>query len=157
MGVLRAPIPKNSYGVILGVNRIAALTQRIMARVGFTNIHQCSVEVASNFQNEFDFIIETEANASAFQAILDAIKVGGQVILKSRPAAPIPLNLSLAVKKEISFYAVSYGSFEAAISLINSSDFDIDDLLGPSYPLEQFEAAFAASEAHNNLKIFFEF
>jgi L-iditol 2-dehydrogenase len=155
MAVLKAPLPKSGKGLLLGDNRIAALTERIMRDAGFSSIARSSVALAGNLSDEVDFVIETEANEKSFQVMLERLRPGGVAVLKSRPASPVPLDVALAVKKDVTFYAVSYAPFEDAIALIERRAVELDDLLGPTYELDQYEEAFSSADGRNSVKCFF--
>jgi L-iditol 2-dehydrogenase len=155
MAVLKASLPKSGKGLLLGDNRIAALTERIMRDAGFSSIAKTSVALAGNRSDEVDFVIETEANERSFQVMLERLRPGGVAVLKSRPASPVPLNVALAVKKDVTFYSVSYAPFEDAIALIERGAVELDDLLGPTYELDQYEEAFSSADGCNSVKCFF--
>jgi threonine dehydrogenase-like Zn-dependent dehydrogenase len=100
----------------------------------------------SDLLNQADFVVETEANESSLQVMLDLLRPGGAAVLKSRPAHPVPLNVTLAVKKDISLFAVSYGCFDRAIELISSGALGLTDFFGDTYSLDAFQQAFDASD-----------
>jgi threonine dehydrogenase-like Zn-dependent dehydrogenase len=153
---LNVDLPRDGYGLVLGNGRIADLTHRILVRHGFVNTKVLSVDEAAGLKGQFDFAIETEATEKAFRVLLEALRFGGTAVLKSRPARPVPLDVALAVKKDISLRAVSYGSFDDAIALLADMSWDIDDLLGDSFGLGQFENAMSAYEASGAVKTFFD-
>ena len=68
----------------------------------------------------------------------------------------MPLDVALAVKKNICLRAVSYGSFDDAIALLADMSWNIDDLLGDSFGLSQFENALLAYESSGAVKTFFD-
>lgn len=155
LAVLNAPLPHDGPGVVLGMNRIGALTERILANAGFGGVVRISPDHGTDLVNEAAFVIETEANEHSLQVMLELLRPGGVAVLKSRPAMPIPLNVALAVKKDIRLFGVSYGSFDDAIDLIASDELGLDDFLGPAFALEDFETAFAASADGAATKTFF--
>jgi L-iditol 2-dehydrogenase len=155
MAVLKAPLAKSGKGLLLGDNRIATLTERIMRDAGFSSITKMSVALAGNLSEEVDFVIETEANEGSFQVMLERLRPGGVAVFKSRPASPVPLNVALAVKKDVTFYSVSYAPFEDAIGLIEAGAVELDDLLGRTYELDQYEEAFSSADGCNSVKSFF--
>ena len=67
----------------------------------------------------------------------------------------MPIDVAQAVRKNLRLHAVAYGPFERAIELLASGALAIDDLLGEAFALEDFERAFALSEASDSAKIFF--
>ncbi len=155
LAVLNAPLPSDGPGVVLGMNRIGALTERILANAGFRDVVRMSPDQGTDLVNEAAFVIETEANEKSLQVMFELLRPGGVAILKSRPAMPVPLNVALAVKKDIQLFGVSYGSFDEAIRLIASDDLGLDDFLGPAFALEDFETAFEASADGAATKTFF--
>lgn len=154
LAVLNAPISREQTGIVLGASRIALLTERILAEAGFANIARLGIGEAHGRTGEADFVIETEADDRSLQVMLDLLRPGGVAVLKSRPSRPVPFNLALAVKKDISLFGVSYGSFDRAIELLASDALGIEDFLGDSFALEDFERAFAVADASASLKIF---
>ena len=155
MAVLNAPLDRDGRGVVIGDNRIAALTMRILAVKGFDRVEQVSAKDWQEHADRADFAIETEATPQAFDAMLRVLRPGGLAILKSRPAGPVPFDVALAVRKGLVMQAVNYASFDSAIDLIASGQLHLEDLLGPTYALEDFEAAFAASDGYGAVKSFF--
>jgi L-iditol 2-dehydrogenase len=155
LAVLNAPLPTDGFGVILGESRIALLTERILQHAGHRHVQRMSVEDAQALSSEADFVIETEATEQSLQAMIDMLRPGGIAVLKSRPAAPVPFDVAKAVKKDISIFAVSYASFDNAIDLISSGALELDDFLGETFALGDYEKAFAASDDGASVKIFF--
>ena len=160
LAVLRAPIDvtgaRHERGLIYGDNRIAELTRRILQAHGFEHV-QVAAEGASLEDSSFDFAIETVPTGSALRALVSAVRPGGKIVLKSRPFDPVPLDLGAAVAKELSFHAVRYGSFRAAIELLSSERLPVDDLFEPAVPLASFERAFAHARGSESKKVFFTF
>lgn len=153
LAVLNAPLAKNGRGLVLGDNRIATLILRILDLYGFANI--CGAPPDRPPRGDlFDFVIETEANAETVATMLALLKPNGLAVLKSRPAAPVPVDIAMAVKRNLRLFAVAYGPFDQAIELLSSGKLAVDDILGPSFALEDFETAFAAAEASNAAKLF---
>jgi threonine dehydrogenase-like Zn-dependent dehydrogenase len=155
MAVLNAPLSRDGLGIVLGDNRIAALTTSILKLKGFNRVERVRVEDWESYANLADFAIETEANQTALESLVRVLRPGGLAILKSRPAQHVPLNISLAVKKGLLFQAVNYASFDDAIKLLASGLLDLSELLGQTYPLENFEEAIAASDGCGSVKSFF--
>lgn len=153
---LNIDLPRDGYGLVLGEGRIAELTHRILVKHGFVNTKNLSVDEAADSDGRFDFAIETEATEKAFRVLLETLRPGGTAILKSRPARPVPFDVALAVKKNICLRAVSYGSFDDAIALLADTSWNIDDLLGDSFGLSQFENALLAYESSGAVKTFFD-
>jgi L-iditol 2-dehydrogenase len=154
LAVLNAPLDRASRGLILGDNRIASLIGRILDLEGFSDVTAVPVSGAAGLEGVFDFVIETKATAPALEAMVALLRPGGLGVLKSRPAAAVPIDIARAVKKDVRLAAVSYGRFERAIELLCDSRLDVDDILGPTFALEDFERAFAAADAGDAAKLF---
>lgn len=155
LAVLNAPLDRAGRGLVLGDNRIASLIVQILEIHGFANFVQRTVPKAMDEAGLFDLVIETEATAAALAAMFRLLKPHGLGVLKSRPAAPTPIDVALAVKKNLRLHAVAYGDFERAITLLHTGALDVDAILGTAYALEDFERAFTAAEAPDAGKLFF--
>lgn len=107
-----------------------------------------SFEIDALRPNAFDVGVETSGTADEIAALVDAIRPGGMLIVRSRNGRLPPLEID----KRIRTCVVDYGSFELAVELIGS--LAIDELLGDSYPLARFEDAFAAATASEARKVF---
>jgi len=156
LAVLNAPIRPDDRGAILGTGRIATLTARILAARGFRSVTMLDEGARAHATRDdlpFDFVIETSATEATLRAALRAVRPGGVVVLKSRPAAPVPLQVTRAVHLDVTLSAVGYGSFADAVTL--ARELDLEDLLGDVFPLESFALAFArARDANGGPKLF---
>ena len=155
LAVLNVPLPREGLGLIIGKSRIGLLTERILKNAGFTDVHNVSVEEGAAFADQAAFAIETEATERSLQLMLDSLRPGGIAVLKSRPTASVPLNIAQAVKKDIRIFAVSYAPFDEAVSLITSGALGLEDFLGETFALDEFERAFTASDDGASVKVFF--
>ncbi len=151
LGVLRAPIDRKARGAVLGRGRIASLVSRVLAAAGFSH----EIVDADASDDAFDWIVEARATDGALATALRAIRPSGTLVLKSRPPTPAPLDVALAVRKEITIAPRSYGSFDDAVAWLASGRLKVDDLVGEVFPLERFEAAFGAARASEGRKVFF--
>jgi L-iditol 2-dehydrogenase len=155
LAVLRAGLLYPSRGLILGRNRIAQLTRRVLAADGFNDVTLWDPAVDSPvLSGIFDFAVETMATDAVFGVLLDAVRPGGTVVLKSRPARPVVLDVAAAVRREVTLRAVHYGSFAQAVAWL-ADGFEVDDLLGPVVPLEAFDRAFTTVHESEAKKVFF--
>lgn len=160
MAVLKAKITPEMKGAIYGKNRIAQLTFDIMQSVGFTNLILIDSE-DFNFdkysQNSFDFIIETLIDDIAVGRIVEILKPNGLFILKSRQAKPVNFFINKLVLKDIKIEAVSYSDFTLAMQWISKHTNIVDNLLGQSYFIDDYQLAFDAALAKESKKIFINF
>jgi threonine dehydrogenase-like Zn-dependent dehydrogenase len=152
LAVTRAPIAQGSTGVILGSGRIAELTRRVLAtRDIVVPIHPVHAPLSPR---SLDFVVETVATEAALAAALDALKPEGTLVLKSRPARTVPVDLARAVRREVRIVALSYGPFSEAIALLDRGGLEVDDLFGPAFALRDHEAAFRVAESDESQKVF---
>lgn len=154
LGVLRAlsTRDRSARGAVIGRGRIADLVARVLRSAGFA--HDV-IDVNDARDDAFDWIVEARATDGALIAATRALRPGGTLVLKSRPPAPAALDVALAVRKEITIIARSYGAFDDAIAWLASGRVAVDDLVGEVFPLERFDAAFSAARASEGKKIFF--
>ena len=138
---LQAPIARDQRGLIYGEGRIAELTARVLRCHGFDGVETCPAG-ANLDQASFDFIVETQATAASLSSIIDALKPGGLLVLKSRPNTSVAINTHSIVRREIRLHGVHYGSFEAAIDLLASGQLAVDDLLGRTTSMADFAPLF---------------
>ncbi|MFC4066228.1 zinc-dependent alcohol dehydrogenase [Actinoplanes subglobosus] len=140
IAVLGAPIRPDQRGAVVGAGRIADLTVRVLRAHGF-RIDHC--ERPGSGDGGYDFVVESAGNSAALAEAVHLVRPGGVVVLKSRPAEPVSLDVGRAVRNDILFAAVSYGSFDDAVDLVGAMD--VDDLFGEILPIERFDEALAMS------------
>jgi threonine dehydrogenase-like Zn-dependent dehydrogenase len=105
--------------------------------------------------NAFDFAVETLPTPETMGALMRAVRPRGKIVLKSRRPEPIGISFAEAIRKELTFAAVNYGSFPEALELLASGALPLGELLGDVHPLEDFAEVFAASKTHETRKTFF--
>jgi threonine dehydrogenase-like Zn-dependent dehydrogenase len=132
---------------IAGASRFARLVRGVLAAHGIT---ACELEGAA--PGSVDVAIETTGSASELAALIEAVRLAGTIIVKSRGPGTVALSLRDLIEKELTLRAVRYASFERAIELLATGALAIDELLGTSFPLARHREAFAAGESH---KLFF--
>lgn len=155
MAVLNADIKPNQKGLIYGDNRISQLTLRILKAKGFKTVDIYGAggnDLPAD--NSYDFIIETRATTQTFNDMINIIKPGGVLVLKSRQHTPVEMNINRLVQKEIRLQAVNYANFQDCIDLAASGLLNVDDLLGDVYPLEAYDDVFNKSQATETKKLF---
>ena len=156
MSVLKSDIQPTQKGFIYGQNRFSQLIARILKARGFQDITIHDPNSGTLDENSYDFGIETLATTDAMQDIIKAIRPQGKIIIKSRKHEPVGIPFHLAVQKEVTLQAVNYGDFAEAVDLLANENFDVDDLLGDIYELEDFETVFENSKTKETSKIFFK-
>ena len=121
-----------------GEGRIAGLCRRVLAWAG-----RPLLSPAEAAEGGLSLLVITDA-----APILDlsCVAVGGRVLLKGRPARPVPLELRAVVEREITLQGVNYGDFDLAVRLLHSGAVPVDDLFAPPLPLADFAAVFSGAE-----------
>lgn len=136
-----APIRPDHHGAVIGAGRIADLTARVLEARGFRALSTKGTEGLET--GSLDFAVEAEGSDAALAEALRVVAPGGVVVLKSRPARPIALDVARAVRNDVILAGASYGPFEDAVAL--AGELPVDDLLGDVYPLDRFAAVLAVS------------
>jgi len=157
LAVTRGRIDRQEKGLVLGRNRIAALTTRILECHGFSDVSLWDpTEDAGNRPepSSFDFIVETILDDSSLGEMVRLLRPGGHILVKSRcfeTASFIPYPF---LTKEISIQFLYYGAFNEAMTLIADDRIEIDDLFGSVYSLVDFQAAFREADESEARKTF---
>ena len=137
LAVTKAPISIHDKGIILGNNRIAELTKRILMSKGFIKIDIVSPkEIETLQENSIDFAIETELSKKNINDLIDCLKPGGKIIFKSRNYNSIAVPIIKIVQKEIQIHGTFYGDFQESLNLIESQTLNIHELCGETYYFE---------------------
>jgi len=153
LAVTKADLDASGAGVILGRDRIAELTRRVLAAHGVdAPLHDPARGELPH--RSCDFVVETVANEEAFDLALAALRPGGTLVLKSRPAVKVPFDVGRAVARELTVRAVAYGPFDDALALLSGDALFVDDLLGPSFDLADHERAFSVALRDESRKVF---
>jgi threonine dehydrogenase-like Zn-dependent dehydrogenase len=122
---------------VLGEGRIATLTRRIVVALG----HELVDEREGGL---VDVAIETRGTAASLAEAMACVIEGGLVVLKSRPAAPLALDVAEAVARGLRFHAVGWAAFDEAFAILEAVE--VDDLLGEVRPLAALGELLAARE-----------
>ncbi len=153
LAVLKSGIQPTERGLIYGDNRIAELTSRVLSTAGFPAVEIYRMDLSVPLETDaYDFVIETQPSLPAFDEMIRVLRPGGRIVLKSRPAAPVPIDLAAAVRKELLFESVSYGTFSESLDFL--ARHDMADLFGETRQLENFADVFAGEDTGQHLKRF---
>lgn len=136
LAVGRAPLSGKVR--VVGAGRIAELTRRVVRALGH--------DEAAGADGVADVVVETGGTDASLAEALSHVRDGGTVVLKSRPAAPLRLDVADAVTRELRLVGVGWASFEDAFDLL-ARGLPVADLLGEVLPLEAFDALLGADEA----------
>lgn len=157
MAVLKAPIKPSDKGVIIGDNRIAGLTLKILNAKGFSDVLIFDPNNKGGkplLENTYDFVIETILTDDLVDLVTKTLKPQGVLILKSRQYNPVSINIAQLVAKEINIHAVNYGDFQDAIDLVAEGNIHFGDLLGDVYPLDDYQHVFELAQNTKSKKLF---
>lgn len=153
LAVLKSGIQQGERGMIYGDNRIAELTKRVLSAAGFPSVDIHRADSSGPLETDaYDFIIETQPLAQSFDEIIRVLRPGGRIILKSRPPAPVAIDLAAAVRKEVIFEAVSYATFSESLEFLTLHD--LSDLFDEARSLDDFADVFSADDVGEHLKSF---
>jgi len=142
LGVLKAGLKPTDQGLVLGQNRIAELTRRVLRAAGIEPLPQTWHELPPA---SLDYAIESGLPGAELPALLQRLKPGGLLILKSRHLAPGLLPWQDLVRRELRLQGLYYGRFEQALDWLARDLLPLDDLFGKTYPLHAY-AEFLASD-----------
>ncbi len=135
--------------LVMGAGRIAELASRVLAAHGIDHDRTPS-------RPDYRCVVETSATEGSLRTMLDLVAPGGTAVLKSRPPAPVPIDLALATRKRVTLRCVDYGSWQDAIALLASRRLSVDDLLGETFALDDFDRGFASAGRAEAKKIFLD-
>ncbi len=155
LSVIAAGVSRDALGAVVGRGRIAELTRRVLEARGFAGVTVREPEELESAEGQLAWAIETTGSASGLAAAMRALRRGGTLIIKSRPPAPVPVDLALAVRRDLHMRAVGYAPFSEAIDLLACPGFLVEDLLGDSYPLSAYAEVFEGAERGEATKVFF--
>lgn len=127
--ILKIDFEREKMGFILGDNRIANLTKRILDFYNYNSPDIISVDKAKTLtDNSYDFAIETIATTETMSLLTRVVKPGGTIILKSRQFQPVEINVKKIVEKELKFIGLQYGDFQKGIELLAGGLLKVNDM-----------------------------
>lgn len=153
MAVLKARITPDQKGVIYHANRISHLSYLVLASLGYDITWHKHAPTGAE-QDEYDYAIETLFEAEPIEKMLQALKPGGLLVVKSRQYAPRAITPGLLVAKELTLQAVNYADFTSAMRWLDMHQELVEPLIGESYALADWQAAFTAATPADARKIF---
>lgn len=157
LAVLKAPIKRNNMGLILGNNRIAKLTQKILKIYRFKSV---KIIPENNLKriasNSYDFAIETLLSTENLSELIRILKPNGIIILKSRQYSPVEVSIGRIVQKDLKIFGTYYGDFNEGIRLLESKKLNVKNIFGRVYKLEAaLKILNGRIDKKENKKIFF--
>jgi L-iditol 2-dehydrogenase len=144
-------VPPKWRGVVLGSSRFARLVHAVLdADTLSTDL----LTEGTPSPDAFDFAIETSGTARELAMLVDALKPGGLLILKSRNPQPVEISIERIVSKSLTVRAKHYGSFEHAIEIVKLGKPAVEHLFGETFPLARYRDAFARAGEDESRKLF---
>lgn len=159
MAVTTIPALRTGRVGIIGHGRIALLTQIVLNSVR-TNPVELLNSSNDDLLNCFDSIVETAATEHNMLMAARALKPGGLLVVKSRPANGIVWPHQLIVMKRLKIIGAPYGSFQKGIEWMSNGQLNVDHMLGQVYPftVDGFSKALQAEASGQETqgKLFFD-
>ncbi|MFK7767830.1 MAG: zinc-binding dehydrogenase [Mariniblastus sp.] len=154
LAVLNADITPEQKGLILGTGRIAKLAESVLRASDFSRIETANLDQARMLSaNQFDFVVEVNATTEVLHQMGRLIRPRGNLILKSREYRPLEITIRDLIAKQPKISIVNYGRFTDAIQLLTDGRVDVKNLIGETFALSDFDAAFEAARSDESEKI----
>lgn len=142
LAVADVDLPEHGNGIILGNNRIAELTQRVLTAMKGISPRIVGVEEARRMpEGSCDYVIESQLENDTVKLLPRLIRPRGTIVIKSRRFAPVEFSTQLLLPKEPIIRFAHYGPFDLAVRLLAERKVLVDDLVGSAFPLEHFAEA----------------
>ncbi len=155
LAVAKAAVSPGQRGAVVGSNRIAELTRRVLHGVGYSSIEMIDpVAIRDCETSSLDFVVETSVDTDLFRELVRVVRPRGRIVLKSRTPERVGIYLPELLRKELSLEAVNYGSFQESVDLLAEGSLAVRDLFGACYPLALFRSAFESERGAESKKIF---
>lgn len=128
-------LPRPGRVALRGRGRIAELCRRVLAWAGQPLVDE---------EVDLDVLVTTGIEGARD---LDAVRDGGTVVLKGRPAGLVSFDQRAVVERRLTLRGVDYGDFGLAARLLADGAVPVDDLFADAWPLDAFADVFEADEA----------
>jgi alcohol dehydrogenase len=102
-------------------------------------------------RGRFDIVIDASGRPEGLASALALVRPRGTVVLKSTFHGAAPIATSPIVVDEVTIVGSRCGPFSKAIDLLSRRAIDVRPLISGTYPLSDWQAAFAA--ARTTLKV----
>lgn len=155
LAVLEAGLGIGDQLLVYGAGRIAQLTGVILSDAGFENV-EIRDQLPDDGERGFDAIIETCGLRDGFGGLIERLRPGGTLVVKSREPIAVGLPILAAIRRQIVLRAVKYGPFPDALSFVARHARELDLYLDDSWQLENFEEAFELARRSEERKICFQ-
>lgn len=133
LGVAFLGLPRDARVLVLGEGRVATLAEHVLRSEGYAQVTRSDRPPAGE---RFDVGVETRADAERLDALALALRPGGTLVLKSRPATRVAASFGLWAQRDLQVRGVSYAPFAAAAQRLAS--FDLSPWLGALHSFQDF-------------------
>jgi threonine dehydrogenase-like Zn-dependent dehydrogenase len=116
-------------------------------------IEPIGLEDAPTLGRAFDVVADCTGSPTGLPTALTLVRPLGTIILKTTIAGEYAINLAPIVIDEITVVGSRCGPFPRAIAALASGEIDPTPLLGPEFPLDQADEAFAAASVKGARKV----
>lgn len=144
LGVTSLGVPRDARVLVMGTGRVATLSEHVLRAEGYSHVTRSEWPPADT---RFDVGIETRADARKLEALAQALVPGGTLVLKSRPATLVPVNVALVAQRDLRVRGVSYAPFEEAARRLADETLDLSPWLGALHSFEDFRELLRCSPA----------
>jgi threonine dehydrogenase-like Zn-dependent dehydrogenase len=116
-------------------------------------IEPVRLDEAGKLGRRFDVVADCTGSPTGLPTALGLVRPLGTVVLKTTIAGDYAINLAPIVIDEIRIVGSRCGPFPRAIAALASGEVDPAPLLGPEFPLERADEAFAVAARRGARKI----
>lgn len=132
---VHALVPEGAEVAVFGDNRIGELTGRLLEASGRR-------VVEATAESELSYAVEASADPRTIVRAMRALRPGGTLVVKSRPADHVLWPLRLQVEKELLVVGAGYGSFAQALDWLREKGHLFADLWEEPVPLARWPELF---------------
>ena len=108
---------------------------------------------ATDFQQQFDIVVEASGSQSGFATALEVVKPRGMIVLKSTYHGPANWDAARVVVNEVTVVGSRCGRFEPALRLLASNQIVVEDLISEEFSLANGIAAFEHAGTRGVMKV----
>ena len=166
--VEQVPVAPETRAAVVGAGRLGLLVAQVLRQAGATvtvitrgergrtaaralDLDNTPVGATPALSRQFDLAVDVTGNPAGFAVATSLVRPRGTVVVKSTFHGETTVSFAPLVVDEITIVGSRCGPFDRAIDLLAAGLIDVKPLLAETYPLEQYERAFA--HARNGLKV----
>jgi threonine dehydrogenase-like Zn-dependent dehydrogenase len=114
---------------------------------------ETKIGIVPSDEHTFDVVVEATGCEGGFSDTMRLVKPRGTVVLKSTIASKNKLDFAPAIINEVTIVGSRCGPFRPAINALASGLISVDELIGATYSLVDYQKAFEEATKSENLKI----